>query len=417
MDLNKIKNDLRKEISLWVGDKSKMTPSFIKERSKLFFSRMKEQGKYLDMGKPMIDKVTNSLCADYLGLGPLQELMDDPEITEIMVNGPDKVYIEKGGEKISSDVKFENSNHLKYIVEKMISPTGRRVDESSPCVDFSLDDGSRANVILPPLSVGGATVTIRKFLQNIQKVEDLYRLGTIDERIGEFLKACIKVKANILFSGATGSGKTTTLEVLTSYIDPKDRIITIEDALELNLRQGHVVRLLTRPPNIEGKGEVTIRDLFRNTLRMRPTRIILGEVRGKEAMDYLQALNSGHRGCLAVIHASTPEDASTRLETMALYSGLNIPAWAVRKQIASGLDLIIQHEQLPDGTRKLTSITEVTRVKDNQIVLKDLFRYEVEEVTEDYKVKGKFIAKNIPDFFYTFKKKGIKIDKDIFKEG
>lgn len=417
MDVNKIKNDLRKEISLWVDSKNKITPSFIKERSRLFFDRMKEQGKYLDLDQATINKIVNSLCADYLGLGPLQKLMEDSEITEIMINGPYKIYVEKGGQKVPSDLKFENKDHLKYIIEKMISPTGRRIDESSPFVDFSLKDGSRVNVILPPLSVGGATVTIRKFLQGIQKVEDLTKLGTIDDRIAEFFKACIKAKIDVLFSGATGSGKTTTLEVLTSYINPQDRIITIEDALEINLRQDHVVRLLTRPPNIEGKGAITIRDLFRNTLRMRPTRIILGEVRGKEAMDYLQALNSGHRGSLAVIHASSPEDAITRLETMALYSGLNIPTWAIRKQIVSGLKLIVQHEQLPDGSRKITSVTEVAKLEDNQVILKDLFKYEVEEVTEDYKVKGKFVAKAVPDFFHTFKKKGIKIEKDIFKEG
>jgi len=297
----------------------------------------------------------------------------------------------------------------------MIAPSGRRVDESSPCVDFSLNDGSRVNVILPPLAIKGATVTIRKFLDFIQSTDDLVKMGTIDGRMAEFLRACVKAKVNILFSGATGSGKTTTLEVLSSYINSDERIITIEDALELKLRQEHVVNLLTRPSNIEGKGEVSPRELFRNTLRMRPTRIILGEVRGEEALDYLQALNSGHRGSLAVIHASTPADAISRLETMALYAGINFPAWAIRNQISSGLDLIVQQAQLSDGSRKITHITEVGKMKDNQVELKNIFSYEIEEVSTDASVKGEFKAENVPGFMPIFKKKGIEINKNIFK--
>jgi pilus assembly protein CpaF len=235
--------------------------------------------------------------------------------------------------------------------------------------------------------------------------------------MAKFLVACIKAKVNILFSGATGSGKTTTLEVLSSYISPQERIIVIEDTLELTLRQEHVVRLLTRPQNIEGKGEVSIRDLFINTLRMRPTRIILGEIRGAESMDYLQALNSGHRGCLAVIHASSPFDALTRLETTALYAGLNMPVWAIRKQVASGVDLIVQHDQLTDGSRKITYITEVIdRLEEDEVILKDIFRYEIEKVDEDKHVVGSFKAKGIPVFLPVFKKKGIEIDESIFKE-
>ncbi len=416
MDLNKVKNDLRKEISLWVGGENKLTNSFVKERAKLFFDRMKEKGKYLNVDQPTINKIVDSLCSDYLGLGPLQRLMEDPQITEIMINGPYRVYTEKAGKRALSDVKFENKGHLKYIIEKMISPTGRRVDESSPYVDFSLKDGSRVNVILPPLAVDGIIVTIRKFLRSIERVEDLVRLGTLNKPMAQFLVACIKAKLNILFSGATGSGKTTTLEVLSSYINLSDRIITIEDALELNLRQKHVVRLLTRPANIEGKGDITPRELFRNSLRMRPTRVILGEIRDKEAMDYLQALNSGHRGSLAVIHASDPVDALTRLETLALYAGLNLPVWAVRRQVSQGLDLIIQQEQLQDGSRKITYITEVGGLEKDQVSLRDIFTYEVEELTEDFKVKGSFKAKNKPSFFHIFKKKGIDIDESIFGE-
>ena len=415
MDLNKIKHEIRKEISMWVGADQKITEDFVRERSRLFFKQMAEQGRFVDIDEASKKKVIDSLCADYLGLGPLQQLMDDEEITEIMINGPFQVYIEKHGKKQTSDVKFDSDTHLRYIVEKMILPTGRRVDESYPYVDFALENGSRVNVILPPLSVKGATVTIRKFLRSIEEVTDLIKLGTIDERMAEFFVACIKAKINILFSGATGSGKTTTLEVLSTYIDPSERIITIEDALELTLRQKHVVPLLTRPPNIEGKGEITPRDLFCNTLRMRPTRIILGEIRGEEAMDYLQALNSGHRGSLAVIHASTPSDTITRLETTALYASLNLPTWAIREQIAYGLELIVQHEQLIDGSRKITYITEVAALKENsQIELRDIFRFNVEEVTDDFVVKGTFKAYGKPTFFPIFKKKGIKISEKIF---
>jgi pilus assembly protein CpaF len=289
------------------------------------------------------------------------------------------------------------------------------VDESFPYVDFSLDGGSRVNVIIPPLAVGGAVITIRKLSRSIRKIEDLLNLGTIDKRMGEFLVACIKAKINILFSGATGSGKTTTLEVLSSYINPEERIVTIEDALELNLQQEHVVRLLTRPPNIEGKGEISLRDLFRNTLRMRPTRIILGEIRGEEAMDYLQALNSGHKGCLAVIHATTPLDAVRRLETMALYAGLNLSSQVIRQQICSGLDLIIQCEQLIDGSRKITYITEVEKLKEERIILKDIFRYEIEGVKET-EIKGRFKAINKPSFLDLLKKRGVFIKEEIFKD-
>lgn len=415
MDIKKIKKEIRREMSMWIGQEEKSSRDFLTQKARQIFDNMETERK-ISIESSVKEKIISSLCDDFLGLGPIQKLMDDKGVTEIMINGPQKVYIEKDGKKEISDVKFDDETHLRYIIEKMIAPAGRRVDESSPYVDFSLENGSRVNVILPPLSIKGATVTIRKFLDYIQNAEDLVKLGTIDSRMAEFLKACVKAKVNILFSGATGSGKTTTLEVLSSYIDPDERIITIEDALELNLHQEHVVNLLTRPPNIEGKGEISPRDLFRNTLRMRPTRIILGEIRGEEALDYLQALNSGHRGSLAVIHASTPADAISRLETMVLYAGINLPAWAIEVQISSGLDLIVQHVQLSDGSRKITHITEVGKIKENQIELRNIFHYEIEEVSADSTVKGKFKANNIPEFMPIFKKKGIKISESIFKE-
>jgi pilus assembly protein CpaF len=414
MDVKEIKKELRKELS-FLGSDAKLTAEIIKDRiDRIFDFWEKEKNRVIDAKarKTVIDE----LCDEFLGWGPLQYLMNDPHVTEIMINGPNKVYMEKDGKKVPTKIKFDDETHLRHSVEKMMLPTGRRVDESYPFVDFSLNDGSRVNVIIPPLSVGGATVTIRKFLRSINQIEDLEGLGTIDDRMAKFLVACIKAKVNILFSGATGSGKTTTLEVLSSYINPMERIIVIEDTLELTLRQEHVVRLLTRPPNIEGKGEITIRDLFINTLRMRPTRIILGEIRGAESIDYLQALNSGHRGCLAVIHASSPFDALTRLETTAMYAGLYMPVWAIRKQIASGVDLIIQHDQLTDGSRKITYMTEVIdRLEGEEIILKDIFRYEIEKVDEEGKVQGSFKAKSKPDFFPLFKKKGVELSEDIFK--
>lgn len=413
MNKKDIKESLRKDISSLVGMNQNIDKEFIVNRARVFFERL-ERIKKIEIENSVKNKVVNALCNDFLGLGPIQKFMDDPEITEIMVNGPNKIYIEKNGKKVLSEVKFDDQAHLRYIVEKMVAPSGRRVDESSPYVDFSLKDGSRVNVILPPLSVDGITITIRKFLRSIGKVEDLVRLGSINQQMADFLVACIKAKINIMFSGATGSGKTTTLEVLSSYLDLSERIVTIEDTLELNLRQDHVVRLLTRPPNIEGRGGVLARALFRNTLRMRPTRIILGEIRGEEAMDYLQALNSGHRGSLSVIHASDPVNVLTRLEMMALYAGLNLPAWAIRKQISQGLDLIIQQEQLQDGTRKLTHITEVGKLENDNINLRDIFVYDIEELSDDFKVKGNFKAKNKPTFFGTFAKKGIKINENIF---
>lgn len=408
MDIKEIKKSFRREMTTWTGE-GEFTREFIKEKAERLFKKYKEE-----FDEEFKGKIIDTLCDDLLGLGPLEKLMNDGEITEIMVNGPCRIYIEKRGKKILTNAKFDDENHLRYIIEKMLTPSGRRVDESSPCVDFSLADGSRVNVIIPPLAVGGAAITIRKFLRSIETCDDLIKLGTIDYRMAAFLIACIKARINILFSGATGSGKTTTLEVLSSYISPQERIITIEDTRELNLRQDHLVNLLTKPDNIEGKGAISLRKVFTNTLRMRPTRIILGEIRGAEAMDYLQALNSGHRGCLAVIHASRPTDTILRLETMASYAGLNIPLWGIRRQISSGLNLIVEQEQYVDGLRRINYITEVSGFDDNKIYLRDIFRFEVEDVDEDGKVKGSFKALGRPKFFSLFRKKGIDIDESIF---
>ncbi len=420
MEKKELKRAVRERLFLDYGrnkNVEEMNRDEILHRMDNIFDYMANEMK-MDIPGPLRSQVKEELASELFGLGPLQTLLDDPDITEIMINGPDKVYIEKNGKKVLSPVKFEDDHQLRYLVDKMLMPTGRRVDESSPFVDFSLENGSRINVIIPPLSASGTVVTIRKFLIDLNTVEDLVKCGTLDERMAEFLKGCIKARLNIIFSGATGCGKTTTLEVLSSYIDEQERIITIEDALELHLRQDHVVRLLARQANIEGKGEVPIRDLFINTLRMRPTRIILGEIRGREALDYLQALNSGHKGSLAVIHASSPEDVLTRLETMVFYSNINLPIWAVRRQISQGLDLIVQQEQLVDGSRKITRISEVGNMdENNNIAIKDIFVYEKSGVKQN-KAQGKFKALDyVPDFLYRFEQEGISLDRSIFNQG
>jgi len=360
-------------------------------------------------------KIIDELIDEFMGFGPLKALLEDKAVTEIMVNGPKKVYVEKEGRMLLSDITFENNQHLHYIIQKILMPTRRHVDELSPFTDVSLPDGSRVNIIIPPVSLIGPVITIRKFIKDFSSIEDLVKLDALSRNMADFLIAAIRAKLNIIFSGATGSGKTTTLNILSGYISARERIVTIEDTAELKLNQEHVVSLEARPGNIEGKGDITIRDLFRNTLRMRPGRIILGEVRSGEALDMLQAMCSGHDGSLAVLHASSPLDVVSRIETMILTSGINIPMWAIKKQIASSLNLIVQQEQLADGSRKITHITEVRGLDKDELVLQDLFSYEIEGV-EDSKVKGAW--KNhgaVPLFFSRFKKKGVELSEEIFK--
>ena len=415
MEFKEIKKEILRVMRDQEDDASKFTLEYLRKKVTAILEHMEFKGRCAFANKSARENVIESICNDLTGFGPLQSFMDDKEVTEIMVNGTDSIYVEKHGKKTKSNLRFDDEEHLRYIIHRMISPTGRRVDESSPFVDFSLDNGSRVNVIIPPLATGGPKLTVRKFLQDITTVDDLVKIGTIDARMAEFLIACIKAKLNIIFSGATGSGKTTTLEVLSSYIAHNERIITIEDARELHLRQEHVLYLLTRPSNIEGKGEIDSRALFRNTLRMRPSRIILGEIRGEEAMDYLQALNSGHSGCLAVIHAARPSEVIARLETMAMYAGLNVSPWGVRKQISSGLNLIVQMEQFVDGSRKITYITEVGEVKEGHLVLHDIFRFESLGIDSDGRVKGAFKAVGMPRFLSFFRRRGVELSENILK--
>ena len=413
-DIKELKQYLRREVSSSLGRDGLPQASAVRD----MISRLMDQktrSSHQDITESLKRQIIDELCDDAFGFGPLEKLLKDGSVSEIMVNGPGKTYVERDGKKILTPVHFDDDNHLRYIIEKMMISTGRRIDESSPYVDFSLPDGARVNAIIPPVATGGAVVTIRKMLADLKKVEDVVRLGTMDDRMAEFLVACIKSKVNILFSGATGSGKTTLLEILSAHIDAHERIVTIEDTLELSLRQEHVVRLLTKPTNIEGKGEITIKDLFRNSLRMRPSRIILGEIRGEEAMDYLQALNSGHRGCLAVIHSARPSEAIHRLETMSMYAGLNVNTAGVRRYISSGLNLIVQLEQFVDGTRKVTYVTEVGQLTDQGLLLRDIFRFEIEGVDEKDHVQGSFKAMSTPGFLSLFRKRGVSVNANIFK--
>jgi pilus assembly protein CpaF len=408
-----IDKDLKQEIRIETGMRfGKTTPTTAEVKAaarQVLESKVKQKRLQLDSsGK---ESLINAICDDLLAFGPIEQLLHNNEITEIMINGPHRIYIEKNGQKILSEAQFDDENHLRTVLEKMLALAARRLDESSPYVDFSLKDGSRINAIISPLTADGSAVTIRKFLKTLTCRDDLVRLKTINEQMSRFLQAAIKAKLNILFAGATGAGKTATLNVLSRDITPNERIITIEDALELKLNQAHVVRLLTRGNNIEGKGAITVRQLFSNTLRMRPSRIILGEIRGEEAMDYLQAINSGHDGTLAVLHASTPMDAIGRLETMAMYAGLNLPSAEIRRQIASGLNLILQHEQLADGSRKITYITEVAGMKDGQVALNDIFRHEITDHLESGEVIGQFKLMHKPANLDRFKKRGIRVEE------
>ena len=362
--------------------------------------------------------LVDDICDELLGLGPLEPLLKDNTITEIMVNGPKDIFVERNGKLLLSDTRFYDDNHLMNIIERILAPLGRRVDEASPLVDARLADGSRVNIIIPPLSLIGPTVTIRKFSKNALSVENLVSLGTLSEKMALFLQACVKARLNILVAGGTGSGKTTTLNVLSSFIPANERIVTIEDAAELRLQQRHVVTLESRPANIEGTGAVTIRDLVRNALRMRPDRIIVGEVRSGEALDMLQAMNTGHDGSITTAHANSPRDVLSRLETMTLMAGMELPVRAVRTQISSAINLIIQQSRLQDGSRKLTHITEVQGMEGDTILLQDLLRYVQDYIVDKGKSVGHFEATGLqPSFMDKFRIHGVDVPRDIFQKG
>ena len=362
----------------------------------------------------LVDDISNEL----LGLGPLEPLLQNDSITEIMVNGPRQIFIEQRGKLKLTDIHFYDNAHLMNIIERILTPLGRRVDESSPLVDARLADGSRVNIIIPPLSLVGPAVTIRKFSKKALSIDDLVGFGTLSDDMATFLDACVRARLNILVSGGTGSGKTTTLNVLSSFIPHTDRIVTIEDAAELKLQQTHVVTLESRPANLEGNGAITIRDLVRNALRMRPDRIIVGEVRSGEALDMLQAMNTGHDGSLTTAHANSPRDVVSRLETMVLMAGMELPVRAVRTQISSALDLIIQQSRIRDGSRKITYITEVQGMEGDTIVLQDLFRYVQDSIDEHGKSVGHYESLGLmPNFMDKFKMNGVDLPRTFFTSG
>jgi len=364
------------------------------------------------------DELVSAVADEVLGLGPIEPMVRDNSISEIMVNAPDTIFYEKEGRLYLSPIRFRDSNHIQRIAERIIAPLGRRVDESSPMVDARLADGSRVNIIIPPVAPKSPTITIRKFREDKMKVEDLIATGTMVEELAEFLQACIQVKLNVVISGGTGTGKTTLLNALSAFIPDTERIITIEDPTELRLQQGHVVSLEARPPSLEGKGEVTQRDLVRNCLRMRPDRILIGEVRGPEAFDMMQAMNTGHEGSLTTVHANTPRDALARIENMILMAGLELPMRAIREQISSAIHLVIQIGRLPDGTRKITCVAEITGMEGQIVTMQDLFRYEQKGIDSDGHVIGEFHFTGIhPQFTDKFKLAGIQLPQDIFGPG
>src|SRR5262245_46726508 len=322
------------------------------------------------------ERLASAIAHDALGHGPLERLLSDDSISEVMVNGPYDIWIERHGRLFDTNVRFDDESHMRRIINKIVAEVGRRVDESSPMVDARLPDGSRVNIIIPPLSLSGPLITIRKFSKKRLTLDELIKIGTLSSESVEFLSRCVHAELNILISGGTGSGKTTLLNALSASIPDEDRIVTIEDAAELQLNQRHVLRLESRPKNIEGEGEVPIRELVRNSLRMRPDRIVVGEVRGAEALDMLQAMNTGHDGSLSTVHANSPRDALSRVETMVLMAGYDLPVRAIRQQVSSALDLIVHLERLEDGSRRVTAITEVQRMESEVITLQELFRFQ-----------------------------------------
>jgi pilus assembly protein CpaF len=364
------------------------------------------------------ERLASAIADDALGHGPLERLLADDSISEIMVNGPYDIWIERHGRLFDTNVRFDDESHMRRIINKIVAEVGRRVDESSPMVDARLPDGSRVHIIIPPLSLSGPLITIRKFSKKRLTLAELIKLGSVNSEAVDYLQRCVHAELNILISGGTGSGKTTLLNALSAAIPDEDRIITIEDAAELQLNQRHVLRLESRPKNIEGEGEVPIRELVRNSLRMRPDRIVVGEVRGAEALDMPQAMNTGHDGSLSTVHANSPRDALARVETMVLMAGYDLPVRAIRQQVCSALDLIVHLERLEDGSRRVTAITEVQRMEAEVVTLQDLFKFKFAEGTGDGKIVGNLTCTGLrPASMHKFEKRGISLPLTMFQAG
>jgi pilus assembly protein CpaF len=376
------------------------------------------QRTQLELSPGLRDQLLQDVLDDLLGFGPIQPLLDDPHISEVMVNSPDKVFIERSGKLERSAIRFSSDTEVLRVIDRIILPLGRRIDPENPTVDARLPDGSRVNAVVPPVALDGPSITIRKFSKERLRVDDLIRLGSLTEHMAQFIEACVVAKLNIVVAGGTGSGKTTLLNVLSEYIPERERLVTIEDAAELQLHQSNLVRLEARPPNIEGKGEVSIRHLVKNALRMRPDRIIVGEVRGGEALDMLQAMNTGHDGSLTTVHANSPRDALSRLETLCLLAGVELPLKVVRQQISSAIDLIIEQSRLRDGTRKVTGIAEVAGMEGDTVVMSDIFRFDERGVSEDGNVLGDLRPTGIrPMFSHRLEIAGFRLPPQVFGAG
>ena len=418
-----VKSDLRRKLHYKVVEglgptlyNSQMSDAELKLRVMEMLEWALEQEQSVPLARADRLALLQEIADDVLGYGPIDPYLADPEITEVMVNGPHAVWVERAGRISKTDTRFVDANHLERIIEKIVGQVGRRIDESNPMVDARLPDGSRVNAIIHPLAIGGPYVTIRKFAVDPFTVDDLVTNDTMNEQVAGLLKRCVEGRLNIIVSGATGSGKTTLLNVLSNFIPANERIITVEDAAEVQLNQTHVLTLETRPPNLEGKGHVSIRDLVRNTLRMRPDRIIVGEVRGGEALDMLQAMNTGHDGSLTTVHSNAPRDTLARIETMVLMAGMDLPIRAIREQVASALDLIVHVHRLRDGTRRVTHVTEVVGMEGDIITLQDLMLFDYGMgVDENGKYKGRLKATGIrPAFSEHLENYGINLPAELF---
>jgi pilus assembly protein CpaF len=383
---------------------------FIRQKLTEIFPRLN-----MNLPESIRQQVTHDILNELVGYGPIQPLLDDDDVTEVMVNGPKKVYIEKKGKLQKTAITFDDNDHVQRIIDRIILPLGRRIDADSPTVDARLPDGSRVNAVIPPVAIDGPSITIRKFRKDKLTPQQLIEFGSITAGIAEFLRACVISRLNIIVSGGTGSGKTTLLNVLSGFIPETERIVTLEDAAELQLQQEHVLRMETKIANLDGKGAVSIRDLVKNTLRMRPDRIIVGECRGGETLDMLQAMNTGHDGSLTTVHANTPRDSLSRIETMVLMAGVELPIKVIRQQVSAAVDLIVQQSRLKDGTRKVTSVTEVAGMEGDTIVLTEIFRFEQTGISTDGQVIGQMKPTGIrPLFTPRLEASGFKLPPEVF---